>query len=1068
MPKSSRIEAEHFFVVRVPCSPIETVRKLPSEKAARRAFLERWLSDPKAMEALYVASPSLVMRLEQWRKSPESKQGKKIESSLVKYLIRISTRPTPFGLFAGIAIGHLGASTKFSVDPSKSGRRVTRLDMHYLSQVRNGLSEAANAIFAVPLRPNPTIHQVTRSLHYIEPYQAGGEGDGTRQYRLSSAEADEPVVRMLDLAKKGATAAQLASAFCKFHPDLDKDEVLNFIAELAAEGLLLSDIPLTLTTPSPGQSFVQALQQEGYSEQARALTSTMAQLQAIDARSVNGIGDYDEAKSPLQRLPYKINDSKLFQVDLHRHLDACSIGTDLTYKIAQQVALLARISKRQTSTFSDFKTRFQQRFEGQMVPLLNLLNEEAGISYTDEGGYESPLLAGMKMARHLQAHSGGQEQLSPLQLKVLETVSLPSNAGKAVVRMDGKSFNGFLKENSQQEHTGLPASFAASLALYRDPETSEPIVHYKGAYGPSAANLLGRFCHLDEGLTKAVKNHVKREENQSPEAVFAEVVHMPDGRPGNVISRPPLRDYEICFLGDSGVEEQSRIDIRDLHVFVEGGQVKLWSKSLARQIVPRLSSAHNYTSRSLGIYKFLCDLQNQNVELPLFELPSQIRWMAHVPRIMLDDFILSPRQWNIPKERLQSLIKQGVLQETQWNGLREDFDLPDRVSYAEMDNVLVIDLQNPALVEILLDESRFTDRVRLTEYIPDTLESFVRSVDGTQDFAHEIMLPFFNADAKPFTTALKNPSEHLASTARRRFPPGTEWLSLKLYGARSSTENVLVKRIVPFLEEYKKSGAVRKWFFIRYGDPDWHVRLRILGDPETLHGTLLPGLGALLEPEVTSGLIHQLETFTYVRETERYGGSKAIELIENLFMEDSRFVASALSATRADGDARWRGAIVGVDALMTAFGYDSAQKFMLIDQLRHAFGREFNETKSLRKQLGDRFRRYRDTIILDLGGPYADDSGDAEAARLRRYASEYVRAIKSVVTELNRLALTQELSRSVAQILQSLLHMQCNRMFKADGRAEEFVVYDLLRRHYLAMNQQSAQENPSARAAIHV
>ena len=64
--------------------------------------------------------------------------------------------------------------------------------------------------------------------------------------------------------------------------------------------------------------------------------------------------------------------------------------------------------------------------------------------------------------------------------------------------------------------------------------------------GPSGANLLGRFCHADPELHRRVEEHLRAEEAHRPDAIFAEVVHLPEGRIGNVLCRPVLRLRPSC------------------------------------------------------------------------------------------------------------------------------------------------------------------------------------------------------------------------------------------------------------------------------------------------------------------------------------------------------------------------------------------------------------------------------------------------------------------------------------------------------------------------------------------
>ena len=89
--------------------------------------------------------------------------------------------------------------------------------------------------------------------------------------------------------------------------------------------------------------------------------------------------------------------------------------------------------------------------------------------------------------------------------------------------------------------------------------------------GPSGARLFGRFCHGDSALQSAVEEHLRAEEALDPEAIFAEIVHLPRSRDVNVAARPVLRGYEIPCLGQSGAPGDRQIPLADLTVSEKGG-----------------------------------------------------------------------------------------------------------------------------------------------------------------------------------------------------------------------------------------------------------------------------------------------------------------------------------------------------------------------------------------------------------------------------------------------------------------------------------------------------------------
>src|SRR4029450_5157295 len=115
--------------------------------------------------------------------------------------------------------------------------------------------------------------------------------------------------------------------------------------------------------------------------------------------------------------------------------------------------------------------------------------------------------------------------------------------------------------------------------------------------GPPAALMLGRFCHADQTLHEFVRAQLRAEEARRPEELFAEIVHLPDGRTGNILCRPVLREYEIPYLGRSAAPADRQIPVTDLLVSVRDDRIVLGSGRLGGGGVPRPTPAHTHDCR---------------------------------------------------------------------------------------------------------------------------------------------------------------------------------------------------------------------------------------------------------------------------------------------------------------------------------------------------------------------------------------------------------------------------------------------------------------------------------------
>jgi hypothetical protein len=107
-----------------------------------------------------------------------------------------------------------------------------------------------------------------------------------------------------------------------------------------------------------------------------------------------------------------------------------------------------------------------------------------------------------------------------------------------------------------------------------------------------------------------------------------------------------------------------------------------------------------------------------------------------------------------------------------------------------------------------------------------------------------------------------------APPVRRVFPPGSEWTYVQLYAGSATADRLLTEAVGPLARRLVGSGAADSWFFMRYADPQFHVRVRFHGDPDGIR----PAVDELVAGLVDDGLVHDAKLATYRREVERYGG----------------------------------------------------------------------------------------------------------------------------------------------------------------------------------------------------
>jgi thiopeptide-type bacteriocin biosynthesis protein len=710
----------------------------------------------------------------------------------------------------------------------------------------------------------------------------------------------------------------------------------------------------------------------------------------------------------------------LFQVDLTKPAEEVVIGANVIDELRRGIEIAHHFSRsQQERSLEEFRAAFVERYGADReMPLVDVLDEESGIGFerTSRAGAEaSPLLAGLPLQRRGEAMGFPWKNEDAA---LLDLVMRALAEGRDEIEIG----EGDLARLEKSARPPMPEAFHAMAVVCAKSAEAVGRGDFRlllfGAQGPSGARMLGRFCHADPDIDEGVRKHLADEEALHPDAVFAEIVHLPAGRIGNILSRPVLRGHEIAFLGRSGVPPDRQIAVQDLTVTVSGERIRLRSRSLDREIIPRLTTAHNTSTESLGVYRFLAAIQPP--------VGMQWNWGAldlapFLPRVVCGRLVLARARWIVSAAEIQPIAEAaGVERYRLAKRLRESRRMPRYVSLAEGDNELFIDFENALTLDSVIELVRSRVEVTFTEFFPSPGELCAEGPEGR--FFHELVVPFTRRPAESPASLESRTSPSLL--VRRTFPPGSEWLYAKLFTGTATADRVLCEDVAPLAEEAVAGGAARRWFFIRYGDPSWHLRIRFQGDPRLLRERVQPKLEAMAQRLLDQGAVWKLQFDTYEREVERYGGAEAIELAEEIFHRDSEAVVALLpscAGADAGADLRWQFMLAGIDRLYADFGLDLAARLRLAERAREGFAQMFLY-ESLRDPLANRFRAHRASLQQLLG---------AEIPALDRRSAAIV-------------PIARRLRVPVNAILPSLIHMFVNRLARSAGPEHEMVLYDYL------------------------
>ena len=1005
---------------------------LERDRALLRERLRSFYARPEVQEALYLASPKLAERS---RSFLEGADDPKAERPLIRYFLRMCTRPTPFRTFAGNAVGRLGESTRLKVAASSGNARRTRLDHLYLTALAHGLEDRYKR--KLTYRVNTSLYASGGKLRYAEAGTRGG-----RSYSLVAVEPNEAVVAVLDRARDGATFDELARMLVD--DDISYDDAAGFVEELVDSQLLESTLIPPITGPEAITALIEELATvEGAAEELALLEEVRAQLEKLDAEGVGApVERYRGIFTMVEPLPAQADPATFFQTDMVTALDAATLGPAVVEEIVRATrALQTTIGKTSSGALERWRADFVARYETREVPLVDALDEESGIGFlasTSPGSDASPLVRGLVWPQRSEETGNVGARFAHLLRRLLDT----AGAGGQELVLDDSDIEAL----RAQEQSETPDAFAAMVTIAarggEDVDRGDFRLLLHGASGPSGARLMGRFCHADPAVDAAVREHLRAEEALRPDAVYAEIVHLPEGRSGNILARPVLRGHEIPFLGRSGAPAGAQIPVTDLLVSVEGQKVVLRSKALGREVFPRLASAQNYTLRSLGIYRFLATLQAQGVAEGVVWNWGPFNAARFLPRVTYGRTVFHRARWAFVAEDVAALFAAtGDAVFARMQEVRERRGLPRHVALADEDNTMMVDLDNVLSVEMFVELVRRRPHFKLFELWPDPDDLVVGSDRGA--YVNEVLIPFTRVESGIPASPSARPRE--TGRVRRSFPPGSEWLYLKLYTGTATADALLRSVAGPVVARARSSGAADRWFFIRYSDPEPHLRIRVHGDPQRLTSEVLPALRDAVEPEI-EGRVWRVEVGTYVRELERYGGPDAIEAAEQLFSADSDAVMEIVAAGGSLDD-RWRIGLAGIHRIFEDLGLGEDAQTRLARGMRDGYASEVGADTLLKRQIGDRYRAERRALepLIDPGASHEGALAHGVAALGRRSD-----AWRPYVARLREAGAAGRLTVPLEDLATSLAHMHVNRLLRSSQRAQEMVMYDLLDRLYQA------------------
>jgi len=271
---------------------------------------------------------------------------------------------------------------------------------------------------------------------------------------------------------------------------------------------------------------------------------------------------------------------------------------------------------------------------------------------------------------------------------------------------------------------------------------------------------------------------------------------------------------------------------------------------------------------------------------------------------------------------------------------------------------------------------------------------------------------------------------------KRSFYPGEEWVYMKLYMGPETAEEWICNYLPGIIESIQMDISKTQFYYIRFLDPDFHIRLRVYIPHKKHFGHIVDLVNMHSGVMLEQGLIWKLEVCTYEREIERYSAER-IEVFERAFFIDSEFwlkILPWIESQNNSEDLRWKIALLSTYRYYRDLIKDPEEIIRIMSKIVQFLKQEQKPGRVLLFQIDQKFRRIRDDLT-----PFMEEE-------LRLFPQLEV----LLNDRTNRLVGLFEpfhdgdycFTWSKAdQNFADLVHMSLNRVLRSKHRMQEFVIY---------------------------
>ncbi|MBB2483419.1 lantibiotic dehydratase [Bacillus sp. APMAM] len=1031
---------EDFFIVRSHLLPNDYFEDFFNFDLNDYESINNWIEEIKSnsliCEAIFTASPSLYNSLMKWDKNNKEKKLKQIVISLSQYLIRLTTRPTPYGLLAGVSYGTFGETSQIQLKKPKYYKKRTRPDMNWLLSVIKKMESNIEVLEKLIVTFNPLAIMNGNRLNIYYNSQGGVIKNDETQY-YASIRNTPPVQFIKENSKNGIYVSELIKKIKLNFKNADEYKCENMIMQLINQDFLITQLRPPLLNNSPLDYLIDTLRGIE-NDQKNIIRSTIDYLTNIKHLMIDydklEIGKGTSSICDIDNFMRKISDVKnTIQVDMKLEDNEIRLNKEIKKEISNAVEVLINLSCFfELPHLVEYTNMFLEKYGlYREVPILELLDEGKGLGAPPT--YSNPMGNNFNLNnQHYIQKSANEEFLLSKLVDALKNNKNEINISiEEINKLDIPSVN----KTKLIDNIELFCSLNAKDLEDLDRGNYKIVLSSPNSLS-NGIRSIGRFSDLPgfNNINLKLKNIYNVMKNYYPNSIFTQLTYLPDkASAANVMISENYVDYEISISTNpsSGQLHNKVISISDLLVGSDGERLYLKSKSLNKEVTVYLNNMIN-TLITPNIFRFIAEVGYSGKLMSDGFSWGSLSNSIFLPRVTVGNVIISLASWKVSNTILNTTNKTGF-EEWKDNFLKykQKWGVPRKFFILEGDNKLLLDSENIIHLNILFKQLRKNGEKRaitIEEYI-DSKNIFLNE-EGSS-LSAEIIFPmrknglYMGANKKnEKLTYFKSLPTNSEIVMKR---PGSEWFYIKMYINLLRENEFLCEYLPNFCERLKSKNIIKEYFFVRYKETASHIRLRFLGEESAIADRILVEIKKWTNELIKMGLLDNFEISNYEREVERYGGPEIIELVESYFHLDSINTISILNMLKEETNSEID---INIVATVSVLNFLNIIESNIDDQIKLLDLMILQEEHNFKS-----YRAYK-TSLEQL----CNNTDNWKNLRSLKWGEELFQIFKRTNIKLkeinNKLNAGNQFYNSREDILLSILHLHMNRLIGID-RSEE-------------------------------